>query len=225
MPKLNDEQIVDSWHINAEPWINAVRNGQIESRTLVTDRAIIDAVLSYAPRSVLDIGCGEGWLARAIASENVDVVGIDLIPALVDAAQRAGGGDFRVMSYAEIAAGQLALTVDAVACNFSLLGKEAVDELFRSIPSLLNPQGKVIVQTLHPISACGTLPYVDGWREGSWAGFSTEFSNPAPWYFRTLGSWAALFVNNGLRLCEIREPPHPKTRVPASIIFVAEKIA
>ncbi len=47
------------------------------------------------------------------------------------------------------------------------------------------------------------------------------FTDPAPWYFRTLQSWVKLFSDVGMRLLEIREPPHPKTGKPASIIFIA----
>ncbi len=47
-------------------WINIIDNNGIESRRLVTNKAIIDAVCKYNPFSVLDIGCGEGWLAKRI---------------------------------------------------------------------------------------------------------------------------------------------------------------
>jgi len=52
---LSDAKIVDSWHKNAAPWTAAVRESQIESRKLVTDRAIVDAVLSRSPATALDI--------------------------------------------------------------------------------------------------------------------------------------------------------------------------
>jgi len=77
------------------------------------------------------------------------------------------------------------------------------------------------VQTLHPVIACGDLPYKDGWRAGSWAGFSDDFTDPAPWYFRTLETWVALIASSGLKLTQIREPIHPKTDKPASILFIA----
>jgi hypothetical protein len=38
----------------------AVRESQIESRTLATNQAIIDAVLGRSPNVVLDSGSGEG---------------------------------------------------------------------------------------------------------------------------------------------------------------------
>jgi hypothetical protein len=69
--------------------------------------------------------------------------------------------------------------------------------------------------------ATADLPYVDGWREGSWAGFSSDFSDPAPWYFRTLESWKRLIADAGFQLLEMREPIHPVTGKPASVIFIA----
>jgi 2-polyprenyl-3-methyl-5-hydroxy-6-metoxy-1,4-benzoquinol methylase len=220
---LSDEKIVESWQRNAAPWTDAVRERKIESRKLVTDAAILDAVRSLAPGAVLDIGCGEGWLARALAQEGVQVTGVDVVPALIDAASRSGGGDFRVASYEMIAAGELKLApVDVVVANFSLIGKESVDDLIAAMPKLLVPGGALVIQTLHPVVATGDMPYADGWRRGSWAGFSDDFSDPAPWYFRTTETWVKLLRDSGLRIAEIREPLHPTSQRPASIIFIAQ---
>jgi hypothetical protein len=109
---------------------------------------------------------------------------------------------------------------DVVVANFSLLGDESVQGLFRSIPSLLTPQGTFIIQTLHPAIACGEDPYIDGWRSGSWAGFSSDFTDPAPLYFRTLATWVQLYAESGLRLTEIREPLHAQSGKPASVILL-----
>jgi 2-polyprenyl-3-methyl-5-hydroxy-6-metoxy-1,4-benzoquinol methylase len=219
---FSDARILDAWHKNARSWTNAVREEEIESRKQVTNRAIIDTILGCLPRAVLDIGCGEGWLARELTARHIKVVGIDAVPELIEAARLAGGGDFQVMTYEAIAAGELEASVDTVVCNFSLLGKESVEGLFKAVPALLNPNGAFIVQTLHPLTVCGDLPYQDGWREGSWAGFGDDFTDPPPWFFRTLESWIKLFVDNGFRLREVREPLHPETQKPASVIFVGE---
>lgn len=77
-------------------------------------------------------------------------------------------------------------------------------------------------QTLHPLVACGELPYCDGWREGSWVGFDKAFSDPAPWYFRTLESWVRLLREHRLQLRELREPIHPVSRRPASLMLIAQ---
>ena len=217
----NDAKIIQSWRKNVAPWVSAVREGRIESRRQSTDAAIVEAVIERAPVSVLDVGCGEGWLARALSARGVQVMGIDAGPELVEAARPVGGGDFQVISYEELTAGKFRASVDVAVCNFSLLGKESTEGVMRAVPALLNPGGAFIVQTLHPVGACGELPYRDGWRAGSWTGFGPEFTDPAPWYFRTLESWAALFADCGFRLLERREPLNPETGRPASVIFIS----
>jgi 2-polyprenyl-3-methyl-5-hydroxy-6-metoxy-1,4-benzoquinol methylase len=220
---MSDTRILDSWMKNTDPWTAAVRSGEIESRTLVTNQAIVDAMRSRPARTGIDIGCGEGWLVRALG--DIHMVGVDASEGLIDKARQAGGGDFSVMSYEDIGAGKLQRQFDVAVCNFSLIGKESVEGVFRAAPSFLNPGGALLVQTPHPLMACGDHPYADGWREGSWAGFSSDFTDPPPWYFRTLASWVSLFTENGLNLLALREPIHPKTGKPASALFVGVRPA
>lgn len=222
MAESKDQRIIESWKKNVHPWVTAVRNGEIESRILVTDRAILAEVLRHRPKTVLDLGCGEGWLTRALASHGIDALGLDIVPALIDAASELGPGRYRTLAYEDLSAATLQEQFDTVVCNFSLLGKESVEQVFQQVPTLLNENGVFIVQTLHPLVACGDQPYRDGWRQGSWAGFSDQFSEPAPWYFRTLESWQALFVDNGFKQADVAEPLHPDTRQPSSIIFTGE---
>jgi 2-polyprenyl-3-methyl-5-hydroxy-6-metoxy-1,4-benzoquinol methylase len=222
MTQSQDEELIESWHKNAMPWTRAVRNAEIESRALVTDQAILDAILSRSPRSALDIGCGEGWLSRALSQRGIDVTGIDVVPELIEKAKNAGGGVFHVASYEEVAKTALSISVDVAVCNFSLIGNESVDGIMSTVPRMLNPSGSLVVQTIHPIAGSGGLPYEDGWRSGSWPGFNSDFIDPPPWYFRTMTSWEALFTRNRMALIETREPTNPHTRQSASIIFIAE---
>lgn len=216
-----DAAILSAWLRNAAPWEAAVREQRIESRRLVTDQAIVAAVKDAAPSRVLDLGCGEGWLARALTAEDIAVTGIDAVPALIEAARRHGGGAFHVVAYEQLAAGVPGAPFGAVVCNFSLLGEQSVEQVFAALPQLLTPGGHFIVQTLHPLIACGEVPYRDGWREGSWAGIDGDFKEAAPWYFRTLESWMKLFARHGLTVEALREPLHPGKKQPVSVIFVA----
>lgn len=217
--EADEARILDAWQANALAWERAVREERIESRRLVTDQAIVDAVLARSPRTAIDVGCGEGWLARALAAQGVQVIGVDVVPALVESARAKGGGDFRVLSYEDVAAGALRERADVVVCNFSLLGGASVDALLAAVPGLLAPGGRLIVQTLHPLMAAE--PYADGWREGSWVGCGEGFGEAAPWYFRTLGGWVSAFERAGLGLRDVVEPLHPHTGRPASVIFIA----
>ena len=215
-----ERAIVDVWSRVGDAWTRVVRERGIESRRLVTDAAIIDCIVAEAPRRVLDIGCGEGWLARALAPRGITVDGVDVDAGLVERAREGGGGDFSVASHAAIATGAIQRRYDACICNFSLIGARSVDELIAAVPTLLVPGGALIVQTLHPASASEGQPYRDGWRSGSWAGIAGDFGDPAPWYFRTLESWVEAFVQAGFRISALREPVHPHSGRPASLILV-----
>jgi 2-polyprenyl-3-methyl-5-hydroxy-6-metoxy-1,4-benzoquinol methylase len=215
----HEDAILLAWHRNARPWTDAVRERRIESRRLVTDAAIVEAALAPSPRRAIDLGCGEGWLARALAERGVDVLGVDAVPALVASAREQGGGRFEVMTYEQIGAGELKAKADVVICNFSLLGQASTDAVLAAVPDLLEPGGVLLVQTLHPLAVCGELPYRDGWREGSWAGCGNGFGEAAPWYFRTLGGWLDAFTAAGLHLLRVEEPLHPDSGKPLSILF------
>lgn len=223
-----EAHILSSWYGNAVCWTQAVRERAIESRRLVTDQAILEAVCTRSPRTVLDVGCGEGWLARALGREGMDVLGIDVVPQLIEAAQGAGGARFRVGSYETLLAESSSAAFarfDAVVCNFALFGDASVTSLLHRVPQLLSSTGTFFVQTLHPLMACGEAPYRDGWRPGSWQGFSSDFTDPPPWYFRTLQSWLQLHIDSGLRVLEMREPLHPISARPASVIFISSVAA
>lgn len=225
MKAFSDKKIIDSWQKNASPWITAVQQNQIESRRLITNRAIVDTVMSTSAKTVIDIGCGEGWLARALLALGLSVSGVDVIPALVQEAKKCGRGNFYEMAYEELSSGEIAETFDAAVCNFSLLGKESVDQVFKTVPSILNRNGYFVVQTPHPSANCEQHPYKDGWREGSWVGFDCQFKDPAPWYFRTTESWFKLFRDSGYELVQFKEPINPRTGKIASLIMVGRVMA
>jgi SAM-dependent methyltransferase len=215
--------IVRSWHDNAEPWSHAIRTAAIASREAVTNRAIVDAVVSCGPRRVLDVGCGEGWLARSLSALGMQVTGVDAVPELIAKAVAQQGGEFHVQDYAGIADHSMPYgPFEAAVCNFSLLGNESVESLIGALPFYLDDQKNLIIQSLHPIAACGDAPYEDRWRVGSWAGFSGGFCNPAPWYFRTLESWQSMLARNGFEIVECREPRTAPAAEPASVIFICK---
>jgi 2-polyprenyl-3-methyl-5-hydroxy-6-metoxy-1,4-benzoquinol methylase len=220
---LMEEQILASWIVNAGVWTRAVRRGEILSRVRVTNGAILQAIADCAPATLLDLGCGEGWLSHHCARQGIAVLGTDAVAELTAIAAEGApaGASFRTLTYQQIAAGGLQQRFDMVVANFSLLGDRSLDELFATLSELLSSGGSLLVQTLHPMLICADHPYEDGWREGSWAGFSPAFRTPAPWFFRTLESWVRLFQRHGLVVRELREPIDPLSGQPASVIFRA----
>lgn len=217
--------ILETWQTNAAAWTHAIQQQTIESRRLVTNQAIIDAIIKGNPKNALDIGCGEGWLCRALQSNNIDTTGVDAVPQLIAAAKDQGTGHYQVCSYQQIIEDKFVASkqFDVIVFNFSLFGNELVEDLLSAIKKFLTNDGRLIIQTLHPFSAKGEEPYKDGWRQGNWNGFSKDFKDPAPWYYRTMQSWLSLFIKLGFQLPELQEPVHPVSGLPVSAIFICNK--
>lgn len=223
MNPLSDQKIIESWMKNVNPWITAISQAEIESRNVVTNQAIVEAIQQHHPQTVLDVGCGEGWLIQHISKEGIMGTGIDVVPEFIEYASNQGLGQFKTLAYEDLSFESLGQTFDVIVCNFSLLGKESVEQIFKIAPQLLNKGGVLIVQTIHPIAANGSNTYADEWRTGSWKGFSDEFTDPAPWYFRTMDSWKKLFYQNEFKELEVKEPRHPDTDLRLSVIFTGKK--
>jgi 2-polyprenyl-3-methyl-5-hydroxy-6-metoxy-1,4-benzoquinol methylase len=215
-----------SWDANAAAWTSAVRSGQIESRALGTDRAILEAVLETNPRSVLDVGCGEGWLCRSLTARGVSAIGVDGSAELVEEAKRAGGGVFHVLDYADLAEGGEIPgggLHDAIALNFALLGDDHTAHL-RALTGHLSPGGRIVLQTVHPWTARHDQPYRCGWRMETFAAFGSAFRTAMPWYYRTVERWVEEFHDAGFCIVALREPRHPETSEPLSLLLIAQPL-
>ncbi|WP_194788793.1 class I SAM-dependent methyltransferase [Pseudomonas sp. UFMG81] len=216
------DQVLQSWQHNANLWIDAVRNGAIESRRQVTDQAILLALLARQPERVLDLGCGEGWLLRALADRGIDAVGVDGDATLVEAAHTAGSPAVHLASYQQLAddAVDIGCGYDLVCANFALLQQDIIP-LLSAMNRRLQPGGTLVIQTLHPW-AVAAGDYQDGWREESFSGFGGNWQ-PMPWYFRTLSSWLNALQIAGFSLLELHEPQHPQNPAPQSLLLIAQR--
>ncbi|MFW9263966.1 methyltransferase [Nostoc sp. KVJ20] len=221
----NEQRILHSWVVNAKPWTRIVRDKLLESRVLVTDRAIVEAVVDFEPRTFLDIGCGEGWLCRELWDRGFNGWGVDAISNLIESARCMGDIRFVVSSYSDLPSQRFGSInqFSCFICNFSILGERALGEIAEAGQSMLESKGKIIIQTLHPHLVCGDSPYKSGWRETSWTGVGDGSCHPAPWYFRTVESWIAEFHLRNYQLLKLLEPSHPISKKPASIIFIFER--
>ncbi len=213
-----DDALADSWRDNAAAWTRAVRDGLIPSRRAGTDAAIIAAVLAQQPCRVLDAGCGEGWLVRALAAHGVDAEGFDAQPALIDAARSAStsASRFFVADLLAFPPHQAVEPYDVIVLNFALFAQDLAS-ILSALARSLTSSGALVIQTLHPLN---DPDYGDGWRTET---FSTMPGagrwSPMPWYFHTLESWFAATSRAGLVVAGLNEPRDPESGRLLSLIL------
>lgn len=125
-------------------------------------------------RRALDVGCGEGLLARELARRVPDVVGVDLDADQIGLARQAGGGVRYVCG--DFLSAQLDGPYDLVASIAALHHMDAVAGL-RRLASLVTPGGRLVVVGLGrrewprdlPWDAAGFFVHrFHRWRHGLW---------------------------------------------------------
>jgi 2-polyprenyl-3-methyl-5-hydroxy-6-metoxy-1,4-benzoquinol methylase len=182
------------------------------------------------PGRALDVGCGEGWLTRALAGRGAEALGVDASEALIERARAAGGGArYEVASYEALVADPAVAAGPwgVIVCNFALLG-DPLSPLLAALGARLAPEGRLVVQTVHPWMAMGESAYRGEWRVETFAGFGSSFAAqapwaPVPWYYRPLASWIEEIARADLYVDTLAEPLHPETGRPLSLLLTCAR--
>ena len=152
--RLNTETR-DAWNALADDW-DALQgeSGNMWPREIIVPPTL--ALLDPQPgQRVLEVACGNGQFARAIAGMGVSVVAADFAEKqLVHARERAGDEpiDFRLLDATD--ADQLRSLgperFDAAVCNMAIMDMADVEPLLQVLPELLRPGAPFVFSILHP---------------------------------------------------------------------------
>lgn len=184
-------EIKASWNKNAQEWIKTIQNNAIPSRKF-TNPAILEAIKEVRGNTIVDIGCGEGWLTREMKSLGWTATGLDATEDLIIAAREQSNQTFEVFTFEDIIKGEKMPNppFDAAIFNFCLYGKEDVVPLITKTLNQLTTEGTVLIQTLHPFFLIQNgLAYKGQWVSDSWNGLPGNFTDGHSWYARTMEDW------------------------------------
>ncbi len=164
-------------------------------------RWLVEAAAPRSDEDALDVGTAAGYTAFALAPLVRRVVGIDVTPAMVEAARRNAGQSGLANFTAEVAnAEELPFpdgSFDIVACRYTAhhfrRPKVAVGEMART----LRPGGRLVVvdntapengeldQWINHVERLRDPSHVKEWSEGEWEGFC----HAAGLDFRVVRTW------------------------------------
>jgi ubiquinone/menaquinone biosynthesis C-methylase UbiE len=143
----------DAWEAEAENWVVWARKPGHDSYWRFHRDAFV-ASLPPPPRTVLDVGCGEGRLPRDLKALGYDVVGLDGSATLIEHAIEADPeGSYLVGDAAALPfeSGSFQL----VTAFMSLQDVDEPDAALRGIARVLAPGGLLRAAVVHPLNSAG----------------------------------------------------------------------
>jgi SAM-dependent methyltransferase len=144
--------LAEAWERNATEWAALVRSGR--DRLYERNLAAFRELLPPPGRLTVDVGCGEGRIARELRAGGHRVVGVDTSQTLVALAREADpGGDYRVADAAALplAEGEADLVVSVMV----LMDLEDLDGALREAARVLERGGRLVASLVHPLATGG----------------------------------------------------------------------
>lgn len=236
----------DLWETHAGWWQKTFTEG--------ADAEYTEQILPLASEhlagavDVLDVGTGEGQIARLAAAGGMNVVGIDPTWSQLTAARRRGGRPSYVRATAACAPFQSA-SFDAVIACLVFEHITDVDEAIAEVGRVLRPAGRFLFFLNHPLLQVPGSGWIDDhileeqyWRIGPYLVEDTSLEEVdkdvfIPFVHRPLSRYVNAMAAAGLVIRRMEEPPPPPgflaraeeytdaVTIPRLLFLRAEKLA
>ncbi len=172
---------------------------------------------------ICDLACGQGYLARRLAQQGAQVIGVDLSGELIKLARHYEAVQPLDIQYAIDDATTLSTladqSVDGVICNLALMDIPDLAATYQSVWRILRPKGWFLFSITHP---CFSAPHAD-WQTGDDGTVSRTIHTYFPqlfWrstnphgvrgqvgaYHRTLSTYVNTLCQSGFHLVQLIEP-------------------
>ncbi|MFG1340769.1 class I SAM-dependent methyltransferase [Xanthobacter autotrophicus] len=209
-------RILNQWNSLAEIRFNQIKSGlDITYRNFLMPN-MIDLINPREGVSILDAGCGVGFLANEMSNRGAMVKGID--PSIVSinmASKNFSNIDFQCMSIEQLAS-LYSDKFDIISLNMVLMDALDINSFLSSCFMLLKSSGKIVFSITHP----WFWSKYAGYSDESWFNYNKINIIEAPFVIsndksgelvsthvhRPLGCYLSSFVAHGFRWESITEP-------------------
>jgi SAM-dependent methyltransferase len=204
----NTGTLRDAWEEAAKEWIVWARSEELDHAFWRLNLPSLLELLPPPGKLTVDVGCGEGRVARVLRERGHTVVGVESSPALVEAAREADPSfDVHLAGAERMPLADRAADLAVASMVFQSLDDPAA--VVREIARILGPDGKLCATFVHPLATLDDLPpgasyfevvrFADRLeREGGGMTFHDVH--------RPLGEYMRLFEDAGFVVEAMREP-------------------
>lgn len=209
------------WDEHAQWWLDGFTNGVDPE---YVEQIIPLALEELAGRStILDVGCGDGQIARALSAQGSTVLGIDPTQLHIDIArERAGGPTYELGSATQLPVADN--SQDAVVACLVFEHIDEVDAAIAEVARVLKPGGQFSFFLNHPLLQTPGSGWIDDyildppeqyWRIGAYL-VETETVEEVEkdvfirFIHRPLSRYFNALISNGLVLERMYEPAPPQ---------------
>ena len=218
---MSEHDLVTNWDSKAADWDKQVGEHGDMNRRLNSDPVLWELLGDVRQKSILDAGCGTGYLCRQLMRKGARVTGIDISPEMIKiAAQKAAQHELGMALKVECASElttQKDQYFDAVIANYVLMDLPDMQGAVKNFYRVLKSGGTAIIVLTHPCFPLGLtledhepvayqwpFPYFEKREvtEDPWKHFKTPFT----WYHRPLSAYWSSFQQAGFQILDFREP-------------------
>ena len=207
------------WERHAKWWQDEFTDGadpEYEEQIL----PLVEQHLTGA-RRVLDIGCGEGQVARRAAALGAEAVGVDPTRNQITVAQRTGWGTALRRGRSPSASRSATGSFDAVVMCLVIEHIHPIEPAIEEMARVLEPGGRCLLLLNHPLLQTPGSGWIDDhileeqyWRVGPYLRDDTTIEEVAPgvnlpFMHRPLSRYIHVMGQVGLLLEDMDEPPPP----------------
>ena len=232
---VNDEQISKAWDKVADQWsVRYTEYGDVNRQYLI-DPSIFRIIGSVKGLSILDGGCGNGYLCRLLAKKGARMFGVELSKRFVERAEQKEREAPLGITYYSGTVCNLTMfegeTFDMVVSNLVLMDLPDLNKAIKEFHRVQKKNGRLIFSIMHP---CFSSPPVRGWvrkpedsnRKEDWIYWKIDryfdrcmeiwrfYPDWSPVYsfHRSLSDYVKTLIGNGFAIVKFEEPiPSLKT--------------